>query len=75
MAREYTARITDKSGRLILAVGPFENREDAINAAFAARPTAKIVSSGYGYGGTFDIQWTNRANWKAPNGAYFIPSI
>lgn len=55
MSREFYAHV--KLGRKLQMVGPFENRESAKNAAFALNPKAKTVSTGYGYNGSFDMQW------------------
>lgn len=54
--RQYFAHTFRRS---IAIVGPFDTREAAIEAAIAAHPQAKEVTSGYGIDGpAFDIRWT-----------------
>jgi hypothetical protein len=59
-ARQYSGTV--KVGRSYQTVGPHPSREAAAASAFALNPKAKTVSTGYGYKGSFDMQWHNRGD-------------
>ena len=56
----FCARVTNRRGGVLYRSCYYTTREEAVAEAFAARPTAKEVSSGYGVGGNFGIEWHKR---------------
>lgn len=67
MKKTFWACVTRKPKTL---AGPFDTREEAVAAVWAAHPTAKEATSGFGAGGIyFDIQWTRNPahdTWRKP---------
>lgn len=66
----YEAHALSPAGFRLHTTGMHATREDAVRAAWDARPDAYEVSSGYGYGGGGDIRWT-----KERPGRFWHPNL